>query len=78
MFKVKTECCNQCLFSKDRIVSGERMKEILRDCRKNDSHFICHKSSIEGGNDCCRGFYDTQDANIIRIAQRLNCVEFVN
>jgi len=78
MFKVKKECCNQCLFSKDRIVSGERMKEILSDCRKNDTHFICHKASIEGENNCCRGFYDKQSSSMIRIAQRLNCVEFVN
>ena len=78
MFKVKKEKCDQCLFTEKRIVRKGRMREILSDCKQSDSHFICHKSSIEGGSDCCKGFYDTQDSQMIRIAQRFNAVEFVN
>jgi len=74
MFKVKKECCNQCLFSKNAIVSNERRKDILNGCRKNDNHFICHKATIEGKDVCCKGFYDTQTSNLIRIMQRLNAV----
>jgi len=77
MFKVKEECCGQCLFGKDKIVSSERKRSILIDCQQNDSHFICHKATIEGEDVCCKGFYDTQTSGMIRISQRLNMVKFV-
>ena len=77
-FKVKKECCGQCLFSKDKIVSNQRRKSILNDCRKSDNHFTCHKATIENKDICCKGFYDSQTSNMIRISQRLNMVEFVD
>lgn len=77
MFEVMKERCDECLFSKDKIVSKTRMAQVLKDCRKNDTYFICHKSTIEGGETCCTGFYETQTCNLIRIAQRLNAVKFV-
>ena len=78
MFKVKKECCGQCLFSKNKIVSDKRKDGILSDCAKNQNHFICHKATIENQDICCKGFYDTQTSNMIRIAQRLGAVEFVD
>lgn len=78
MLKVCEGKCDQCLFSENRIVSGKRMKEILNDCRRQDAHFTCHKASIEGKDVCCRGFYDTQTSNLIRIMQRLNGIQFVD
>jgi len=78
-FKVREKQCDQCLFSVSRIVSLKRMREIVKDCTLSNSHFICHKATIEGKDVCCRGFYDTQGykTNIIRIAERLKAVEFV-
>ena len=73
MFKVKEERCGECLFSKDKVVSNERRKDILSDCARNDSHFNCHKE--EGV--CCRGFFDTSSSNMIRISGRLGMIEFV-
>ena len=58
MFKVYDKPCKNCLMSKDRIVSGERAKDIIKDCAQNQTYFICHKSSIEGGEVCCRNFFD--------------------
>lgn len=78
MFKVCETECNQCLFSKNRIVSAERVKEVLKNCEKKDAHFICHKASNKDEDICCRGFYDKKTSNLIRIAQRLNAIEFVN
>lgn len=79
MFKVAAERCDQCLFSKNAIVSADRRKEILTDCKRDDIHFVCHKSSIaDNGNVCCRGFYDSQTSQGIRIADRLNLVELVD
>lgn len=77
MFEVKKECCNQCLFTENRIVGAKRFKQILNDCRITDSHFQCHKATIEGKDVCCKGFYEKQSSNLIRIAQRLNAVRFV-
>ena len=78
MLKVKKECCDQCLFSKDKIVSNRRRKEILDGCRQNEHHFICHKATIDNKDICCRSFYDTQTSNMIRISQRIGWIEFVD
>jgi len=78
MFEVKKERCDQCLYSKDKIVSNSRRKEIISGCRSSDSHFICHKSSMEGGETCCRGFYDTESTNLMRISQRMGWIREVS
>lgn len=70
--------CNQRLFSENRIVSKARMAEIVRDCRRNDNHFQCHKHTIAGRDVMCRGYYETQQpSQMQRIAERLNAVRFV-
>ncbi len=50
--------CDQCLCTRNRIVSGERAAQIIRDCRRNDQHFICHKGSIAGKIVHCRGVHE--------------------
>jgi hypothetical protein len=85
-FKVCAERCEQCLFSKETIVSNARRKQVLADCRRNDAHFICHKHGVgddeelHGEDVCCRGFYDRDPGatNMMRIAGRLGMVEFVD
>lgn len=77
MFQVTERKCAQCLFSPNKIVSDARRRDVLNGCRRKDIYFVCHKSSIQGGDVCCRGFYDTQTSQLMRIAQRLNAVEFV-
>jgi len=80
-FKVMSKQCDQCLFSKNRIVSDARMRQVLAECRRTDTFFVCHKSSMagEGKDVCCRGFYDRNPgaSNLMRIAGRLGAVEFV-
>lgn len=70
--------CDQCLLSPNRVVRKERVADVLKNCRKKDSHFICHKATIAGHEVVCRGFYDSQTSQMIRIAQRLNAIEFVD
>lgn len=48
--------CGQCLTSRDRIVSGERAAQIVRDCRRGGQHFVCHKA--QGQVVHCRGVHD--------------------
>lgn len=76
--EVKKEQCNQCLFSNNRIVSKERMKSIIKGCQQKDTHFECHKGTLEGKNIVCRGFFDRMTSQMIRIAGRLNMIEFVD
>lgn len=80
MFKVMEKRCDECLFSKLKLVSNERRKDIIQGCLENDSHLICHKSSIKDqGTVCCRGFYETfkNRITICQLGDRLGVTEFV-
>jgi hypothetical protein len=57
-FDLMTRKCGQCLLSPNRIVSGQRMREILETCEQSNTHFICHKGSEVGRNIACRGHHD--------------------
>lgn len=76
MIKVASKCCGQCLMSKNKIVSDSRKNEILKDCLKNDTHFLCHKERKD--EVVCRGFFEKHSSNMIRIASRLGMIEFVD
>ena len=72
---VYKECCKNCLLSKNRIVSQQRAKQIIEECKKEQTHFICHKTD----NVLCKTFYDKfgHYSQMVRIAERLNMVDFV-
>ena len=76
-FVVYDKRCDQCLFSKDKIVGDVRRKEILAQCEADGTYFLCHKASIVGDDVCCRGFYDAEGSAIVQIAKRLGVVRFV-
>jgi hypothetical protein len=73
------ERCDQCLFSKDKIVSDTRMRQVLAECERKDQHFTCHKATLCDEDACCRAFYDRDPmrTNLMRIAARLGVVRFV-
>lgn len=50
--------CSQCLTTRNRIVSGQRAADIVRDCRRQHIHFQCHKGSETGLIVHCRGVHD--------------------
>lgn len=54
------------------------MVSILKGCKKKDTHFICHKATIAGEEVVCKGFFDTQTSQMIRIAGRLNMIKEVD
>lgn len=71
--------CNQCLFSKNKIVSNERKKEILQQCKDKEEHFICHKGSLKGKNVMCKGFFDSKyQTPMQQVAQRLNMLTYID
>jgi len=79
--KVFKDFCKNCLLSEDRIVSSKRAKEIIKKCVQRQTYFICHKSSMNGGDEVvCSKFYKTigYKSQMVRIAQRLNALEFVD
>lgn len=78
MFEVCEKKCDQCLFTDKRVVSAARMKQILQECARTDTHFTCHKGSAVGKDLCCRGFYDSGlGSNGIRVSQRMGWIRFV-
>lgn len=78
-FTVMNEKCGQCLMGKNKIVSDARRKQIIRETRAKDCHFVCHKAQINGHLAACRGHFDAFGGGQLgRIAERLGMVEFVN
>ena len=76
-FLVQQKRCDECLFSEGKIVSDERREEVLRECQRLNTHFICHKASINGQDVCCRGFFDEGRDARSRLASKLGLVEFI-
>jgi len=60
--------CDQCLMTRNRIVSGARAAQIVRDVRASGVHFQCHKGTAVGCNLHCRGVHDRFQSNAYRFA----------
>ena len=78
MLKVMKKCCNQCLFTKNKIVSDERKAQLLRDCKRDDHFFICHKASLAGETIVCSGYQQNMSNSSTQIAERLGMINWVN
>lgn len=76
--KVCSKSCDQCLFTKNIIVSDERKQEILKGCEKDRTHFICHKGSIIGENIVCNGFYRNKTTPYLELMKTAGRIEFVD
>lgn len=77
--KVQEKNCNNCLFTKNKIVSESRKAEVLERCKKNKTQFICHKASAKKMKVICRGFYDTQaNQEINAMLEMLGQIEFTS
>jgi hypothetical protein len=72
--KVCGQQCDQCLFGPNKIVSEARKQQILSDCKREDTHFVCHKHD----DVVCRSFYNQSSTNLIRIMERLNGIQFID
>lgn len=77
--EVMNQQCNECLFSKNKVVSDERRHEIIKECLKSGKYFICHKATIKGQDVCCRAYWDKfkDEFNLGRIVQRCGGPTFV-
>lgn len=69
--------CDQCLFSSNRIVTKERMKQIIANTLKANTHFICHKGSINKQNIACAGWAERYGSTWLTLAKQLNLIKYV-
>lgn len=77
--KVYKQCCKNCLLSTNSIVSNATRKEIIQSCIKQQTHFICHKASLNNQEICCKKFYDElgHHSKSIKFSQWLNIIDFI-
>jgi hypothetical protein len=76
-FKVMSRACDQCLFSKERIVSGGRAAQIIRETRAKNCHFVCHKSK-SGDDIACHEHHQLGIGQMSRIAGRLGIIDWID
>lgn len=78
---VMAEQCDHCLLSPDRLVSGKRAAEIIRETKDEPgATFICHKGTICGEDAICKAWYDkfaTADP-ILRMAEAMGVIQEVD
>lgn len=73
---VRSRVCNECLLSRARIVSQERVNEILETCNRTGQAFQCHKATMVGEDIVCRAFFDGNYSLVVRLAKLLEWFEF--
>jgi len=78
MKQVQKQKCSECLISKNKIVSDARKKQIIQGCKDDGKYFICHKSSIAGGEAECHGFYKTHNPAVSKMLEDAGLIEFVD
>lgn len=72
--------CDECLFSRDKLVDEPRKAEILRECYERGNYFICHKATLVGRAVICHNFAKSTDGagnTAIRVAQFFDCIRYV-
>lgn len=70
-YEVMSRKCDQCLTGKNRVVSGQRAAQLIRECRDRDVKFECHKASLAGRSGvACRGVHAVAPCRASRFADR--------
>jgi hypothetical protein len=70
--------CGQCLMMPNRVVPGKRAAAILKDCRRRDVSFECHKGSLADRHIACRNHFDTGVGQFSRVCERLGLLRWVD
>lgn len=78
---VRGKQCDHCLYSKDRLVSGERARQLTTETRADaGSTFTCHRSMVSDEPEaiCSVWFEKFGDEDpILRLAQSMGVIEYV-
>lgn len=78
VLKVAHQRCKECLFTINRIVSEQRLVEILDECARKNTHFTCHFATLRGEDVVCAGFFENHTSTKIELMQALNRIELVD
>jgi hypothetical protein len=73
--------CDECLFSKNRIVEEPTKQQILDQCWRGGTYFICHKATLAGRDVICHQFAKSAQGagnTAIRVAQFFGCIRYVD
>lgn len=78
MLRVQKKACSTCIYRKDCTLDIKKLEADVADPHLEGyfkGHRICHHSK----DACCRGFWNRHKDKFTagQLAQRLNCVEFV-
>lgn len=65
MLHVMEHPCNECLFSKNKIIEENAKESLIEECLKKDMYFICHKATIIGKDYVCKGFWDRYKSDVV-------------
>jgi hypothetical protein len=78
---VRGEQCGNCLYSRDRLVSGERARELTTATRAEvGSTFLCHKSQVSDEPETiCAAWFNNfaYEDPLLRYAIAMNVIEYV-
>lgn len=76
--KVCSRVCDECLYSKHKVVGDKTKRAVLEECRRRDRYFICHKFTLNGEAAICRGFFNMEPNQACQVADRLGLVVYVD
>ena len=72
--------CGNCLYSRDRLVSGERARQLTTDTRAVEgSTFVCHRAQVsEEGEAICHTWFERFGADdpILRLAMAMDAIVY--
>lgn len=77
---VRSRKCETCIFTRNRPVSVDRVKGMVRDADEAGSCIPCHHHLYQGEavEPVCRGYYDRRSSLLLRMAAAIGIVEFTD
>lgn len=73
--------CDECLFSKNKLIDDGPKEELLRQCYERGTYFICHKATLMRRAVICHSFVKSTDGGgnaAIRVAQFFGLIKYVD
>lgn len=76
VFEIMSKRCDECLFTRNRIVTKDRAAEKVAQCLATGKPFDCHKANLKKRSVTCRGFFDVvgEELLVVRLAKQLDLV----
>lgn len=77
---VQEHRCSTCIFRPGNLMSLEegRVESMVAEADANESCIPCHQTIHRGGKEAvCKGYFDRNSSNTLRLARMMSVVEFV-